>query len=196
MFENSLWVKASGGDESPSVRWQHSHLLAVSFIHLFMLTDCVSSHDEAQSGHLTSMKSALAGMYPAMSRDSTESNVGRGGSSVAVTSGYSQIHSKTWGCNTCNTTVTYSLLLWYAYLRLTCTAVLRNIRYVMSFCLDFLNYCDDMTEQCLSSTQTLWQMETWSQLGAEARSWLTNCFCPTVGTVSIRLEVHFLFLCK
>lgn len=32
------------------------------------------------------MKSALAGMYPAMSRDSTESNVGRGGSSVAVVS--------------------------------------------------------------------------------------------------------------
>lgn len=30
------------------------------------------------------MKSALAGIYPAMSRDSTESNVGRGGSSVAV----------------------------------------------------------------------------------------------------------------
>lgn len=35
---------------------------------------------------LTSMKSALAGMYPAMSRDSTESNVGRGGSSLAVAS--------------------------------------------------------------------------------------------------------------
>ena len=33
---------------------------------------------------LTSMKSALAGMYPAISRDSTESNEGRGGSSVAV----------------------------------------------------------------------------------------------------------------
>lgn len=32
------------------------------------------------------MKSALAGMYPAMSRDSTESNVGRGGSSEAVVS--------------------------------------------------------------------------------------------------------------
>lgn len=32
------------------------------------------------------MKSALAGMYPAISRDSTESNVGRGGSSVAVIS--------------------------------------------------------------------------------------------------------------
>lgn len=32
---------------------------------------------------LTSMKSALAGMYPAMSRDITESKVGRGGSSQA-----------------------------------------------------------------------------------------------------------------
>lgn len=32
------------------------------------------------------MKSALAGMYPAISRDSTESNVGLGGSSVAVIS--------------------------------------------------------------------------------------------------------------
>ena len=32
---------------------------------------------------ITSMKSALAGMYPAMSLDRTESNVGLGGSSVA-----------------------------------------------------------------------------------------------------------------
>lgn len=31
----------------------------------------------------TSMKSARAGMYPAMSRESKESKVGRGGSSVA-----------------------------------------------------------------------------------------------------------------
>lgn len=36
---------------------------------------------------LTSMKSARAGMYPAISRDSTESNVGRGGSSLAVVLG-------------------------------------------------------------------------------------------------------------
>lgn len=33
------------------------------------------------------MKSARAGMYPAISRDSTESNVGRGGSSLAVVLG-------------------------------------------------------------------------------------------------------------
>ena len=43
--------------------------------------------------HLTSMKSALAGMYPAISRDSTESNVGRGGSSVAIISEKYRIHT-------------------------------------------------------------------------------------------------------
>lgn len=49
-----------------------------------MLTVYVSKHLVQDACILTSMKSALAGMYPAMSRDSTESKVGRGGSSEAV----------------------------------------------------------------------------------------------------------------
>lgn len=49
--------------------------------------DCqtVFAHTQYINGQalLTSMKSALAGMYPAMSRDSKESKVGLGGSSEA-----------------------------------------------------------------------------------------------------------------
>lgn len=108
------------------------------------------------------MKSALAGMYPAISRDSTESNVGRGGSSVAV---ISEEHS---ACTLkCEYTTHFLCIVHENKKNATCKhlptfafpkikAALKDIRNVLSFFpfSEFANCCGNMTVKCLSNTVT------------------------------------------
>lgn len=101
------------------------------------------------------MKSARAGMYPAISRDSTESNVGRGGSSLAVILDKNRIH----------THQVYSILTILFITHATCTALptfvyptlLRVLKYFTNasfsaVLLEFPQLLRDVTVKYLSNT--------------------------------------------